>query len=168
MPPPQTQQPPPTAVLAYATRPAVPEDLPAINALHGRCSLATRFARYQCARSSLKESEYQHLLDAGSTWVTTPADSDEVVIAVTHLLHTSTPAVRELALLIDEAWQGQRLGGRLADLALDAARADPSCRAVSVLTGATNRRMLRILRRRGAVIPPAHGPTLDITLTVER
>lgn len=151
------------------TRPAELEDLAAVNDLHARCSLTSRFARYQSARSRIKESEFSRLLHptAGLTWITTLMPPSPTVIAVTHLLHTSTPQVRELAVLIDDAWQGQGLGTRLVGSALNTARTDTSCRAVSVLTGADNERLLRILRRHGAVIPPAHGPTLDIMLTVE-
>jgi GNAT superfamily N-acetyltransferase len=150
------------------TRPARPEDLAGINDLHDRCSLESRFARYQCARRSLKEAEYRYLLCAGPAWVTVLTSEEQTVIAVTHLVQTGTPEVRELAVLIDDAWQSQGLGGRLVDTALDAARADPSCRAVSALTSSTNQRMLRILCSRGAACPPVNGPTLDITLNVER
>ncbi|MFD7954394.1 hypothetical protein ACFV4X_12955 [Streptomyces ardesiacus] len=43
------------------TRPATLDDFNAVNALHDRCSLATRFARYQAARRSLRLAEFHHL-----------------------------------------------------------------------------------------------------------
>ncbi|MFF4205573.1 GNAT family N-acetyltransferase [Streptomyces sp. NPDC001668] len=144
MPPPQIQQTTPLAV----TRAAHYTDLPAVNALHARCSLASTYARYRCARRSLTRREWTRLVHpaAGRTWVTSPTGQPETVIAVTHLLRTSMPGVCELALLVEDAWQGQGLGTRLAAEALAAAEADASCRRVELLAGAGCDQLLRQLR----------------------
>jgi RimJ/RimL family protein N-acetyltransferase len=130
------------------TRTAQLADLPAVNALHARCSLATTYARYRCARRSLERREWARLVHpaAGLTWVTGPAEQPELVIAVTHLLKTGKPGVSELAVLVEDSWQGRGIGTRLATEALAAAGADPSCQRVEVLTGSDNERQLGRLR----------------------
>lgn len=155
--------------LPTLTSPATPDDLQDANALHARCSLETRFARYGSARRTLSRTEWAHLInpDRGITWVTRqdgdPAEAD--VVALTHLMRTECEGVHELALLVEDLWQSEGLGTALARHALAVARAE-SVRELTLLVGSGNRRMQSILRRFGAAVPPARGATVNITVPV--
>jgi GNAT superfamily N-acetyltransferase len=149
----------------FTTRRARLHDLDAVNALHQRCSLENRYARYATPRRKLEEKEWSRLVHpaAGVTWLTTLRDSPDTAVAVTHLLKTRSPGTYELAVLIDDPRQGAGLGGRLTEQALRAA-ADEGCRTVTATLGAGNRRAIAILRRRGVTIPaPDHG-VIDVTI----
>ncbi|MFG2211032.1 GNAT family N-acetyltransferase [Streptomyces sp. NPDC048638] len=153
----------------FTTRRAHLGDLDLVNALHHACSLDTRYARYATPRRELKPSEFARLVHpaAGDAWITTlhdHAEGTETAVALTHLLKTSTDGLYELAVLVGDPWQGQGLGAHLTDQALAAAAADPNCRTVTAMFGASNRRALRILRRRNITIPPASGGVIDVTL----
>ncbi|WP_019061547.1 GNAT family N-acetyltransferase [Streptomyces prunicolor] len=151
------------------TSPATPDDIQDANALHARCSLETRFARYGAARRTLSRAEWEHLTnpDRGITWATRPAGdpAEADVVALTHLMHTEDEGVHELALLVDDSWQGQGLGSALARNVLAVARTT-SVRELTLLVGSDNRRMQSILRRLGAVLPPARGTTVNIVVPV--
>nr|AHE39152.1 GCN5-related N-acetyltransferase [Streptomyces sp. FR1] len=155
--------------LPTLTSPATANDLQDANALHARCSLETRFARYGSARRTLARTEWAHLInpERGITWITRqdrdPAEAD--VVALTHLMHTDDEGVRELALLVEDSWQSEGLGTALAQHALAVARAE-SVRKLTLLVGSDNRRMQSILRRLGATLPAARGTTVNITVPV--
>ncbi|MEV7887500.1 N-acetyltransferase family protein [Streptomyces sp. NPDC002817] len=148
---------------------ATADDLQDANALHARCSLETRFARYGGARRTLSRAEWAHLInpERGITWVTRqdgdPAEAD--VVALTHLMHTDTEGVRELALLVEDSWQSEGLGTALARHALAVARTE-SVRELTLLVVSGNRRMQSMLRRFGIVLPPARGTTVNIAVPV--
>ncbi|MGW1362940.1 N-acetyltransferase family protein [Streptomyces chartreusis] len=149
------------------TRPATEGDLDAVNDLHRRCTLDSRFSRYQAARRSLSASEWSSLVrpDRGRSWVTHPGDAPHLVIAATHLLHTGHDHVGELGLLIEDAWQSRGLGTQLTRYAIAQAPA-LGVRAITVMTGRDNARMLRICRSFGAHTPRHDGSTVSLTLPV--
>ncbi|MFD7552311.1 GNAT family N-acetyltransferase [Streptomyces sp. NPDC059816] len=138
------------------TRLARADDLDQINALHARCTLATRFSRYQAARRDLRPAEWRQLTDParGTTWITALAGDPEQAVAVTHLMRTDRDGVRELGLLIEDSRQRQRLGTQLTG------------HAIAVMTGADNRAMLTIARNRGAVLPLPTSSTVDLDIPV--
>jgi RimJ/RimL family protein N-acetyltransferase len=150
-----------------STRPAFPNDLNAVNAMHTRASLASRYSRYHTARGHLTPADWQRLTssDRGLTWVTQPADDDRSVIAVCHLMHNGSGDVGELSMLVEDAWQDAGLGTALAHHALRSAQ-QLGMQAVHVMTQHDNRRMLSICRRLGGVIPRPTGPTVDLVLPV--
>ncbi|QDN54039.1 GNAT family N-acetyltransferase [Streptomyces sp. S1D4-20] len=149
------------------TRVARAEDLDQVNALHARCTLATRFSRYQAARRDLRPADWSHLTDParGTTWITTLAGAPEQAIAVSHLMRTDRDGVRELGLLIEDERQHQRLGTQLTGHAVDHA-VSIGCHTIAVMTGAGNQAMLAIARRRGATIPRAMSSTVDLDIPV--
>ncbi|MEV5282650.1 GNAT family N-acetyltransferase [Streptomyces sp. NPDC006692] len=149
------------------TRLARADDLDQINALHARCTLATRFSRYQAARRDLRPAEWRQLTDParGTTWITALAGDPEQAVAVTHLMRTDRDGVRELGLLIEDSRQRQRLGTQLTGHAI-AHAATLGCHAVAVMTGADNRAMLTIARNRGAVLPLPTSSTVDLDIPV--
>ncbi|MEW1760518.1 GNAT family N-acetyltransferase [Streptomyces cyaneofuscatus] len=163
---PAAPKPTPTTDSPFTTRPAHLGDLDLVNALHHACSLDSRYARYATPRRELKPSEFARLVHpaAGDTWITTRPESPETAVALTHLLKTRTAGVYELAVLVGDPWQGQGLGAHLTEQALAAAAANPNCRSVTAMFGASNRRALRILSRRNITIPAASAGVIDVTL----
>ncbi|MEU3639991.1 GNAT family N-acetyltransferase [Streptomyces albogriseolus] len=150
------------------TRPATLDDFDAVNALHDRCSLATRFARYQAARRSLRVAEFHHLTrpDRSLTWVTHPEDDPQQVIATTSLVRTTEPDTAELGIMIEDPWQNRGLGTTLAQYARAQART-LGCSLMTVMTGSDNVRMLKIMKTLGAARPAIHSSTVDLTVPVE-
>lgn len=157
---------PPLTTAPFTTRRANLGDLDQVNALHHRCSLHSRYARYATGRRELKPSEFARLVHpaAGTSWLTTLQDDPGTAVAITHLLKTCSTGVFELAILIGDPWQGRGLGAELTAHALEAATDDPNCRTVTAMFGAGNRRALAILRRRGITVPTSSVGVVDAVL----
>lgn len=149
------------------TRPAVPADHTAVNAMHDRCSPESRFRRYQTARLGLTRAEWLSLTrpDRGVSWITHPAEDPGRIVAATHVFRTATTGNGELAILVENSWQSVGLGTILVRRALrQAGRLGMA--SVQVLTHRDNHRMLSICRSFGARIPQTGGPTVDLTLAI--
>ncbi|MEV7513216.1 GNAT family N-acetyltransferase [Streptomyces sp. NPDC091201] len=149
------------------TRPATLADYDAVNQLHDRSSLASRFARYQSARRDLRFAEWSHLTnpDRAGSWVSHPRHSPHDVVATMNLVRTTDSSTAELGLLIEDGWQGRGLGTALAAQARATAR-NLGCSSLLVVTGADNVRMLKIMRRLGATPARTGGTTLAFSLPV--
>ncbi|MEU2336167.1 GNAT family N-acetyltransferase [Streptomyces sp. NPDC013172] len=129
---------------------AVEADHGDVSEMHARTSRESRYDRYQSARPGLTPADWSSLVrpDRGLSWVTRPSATPGTVVAVSHLMHTSTAGVGELGLLVEDTWQNAGLGSCLVRHAL--ARADRlGLRAVTVMTGRSNHRMLAICRSLG-------------------
>jgi hypothetical protein len=97
---------------ALTVRRAGPDDVDAVVDLHARCSLTSRLRRYLAGTNCPSEATLATLLapDAGHTLVA--EDEQGRIIAMGNLMWDGeTP---ELALLIEDVWQRQRLGTALA------------------------------------------------------
>ncbi|MET8454741.1 GNAT family N-acetyltransferase [Streptomyces sp. NPDC005209] len=115
--------------------------------------------------------EWRYLCDwsNGTTLVTVPLHEPTRVIAVTHLLRTPVPHVRELGILVEDSWQGQGqgLGTLLARYAVDLARTHTlDCYEITAMTGIDNQRTLSILRGLHARVTGRDGHTLGTVLQV--
>ncbi|MGW3929799.1 N-acetyltransferase family protein [Streptomyces microflavus] len=149
------------------TRAATLDDFGAVNALHERCSLATRFSRYQAARRTLRLAEFQHLTrpDRSLTWVTYPEDDPHRIVATTNLVRTTEAGEAELGIMVEDPWQSRGLGTALVQYARTQARTF-GCSSMAVMTGSDNVRMLKIMRALGAAPPAIHSSTVDLTVPV--
>lgn len=149
------------------TRTATLDDFDAVNALHERCSLPTRFARYQGARRSLRIAEFHHLTrpDRSITWVTHPAGDPHQLVATTNLIRTTEAGAAELGIMIEDPWQSRGLGTSLVQYAHAQAR-EFGCSSMVVMTGSDNVRMLKIMMALGADRPVIRSSTVDLTLPV--
>jgi RimJ/RimL family protein N-acetyltransferase len=127
--------------------------------MHGRCSSDTLYSRYQTIRTALRKREWDQLIRPGHglSWVTVPIDAPDTVVAVSHLLRGDTERCGELALLVEDCWQGEGLGTTLTRGVLSRA-ADLGMSAVEVLTSSSNRRMNAICRALGARPALPSGP----------
>ncbi|MET8816520.1 GNAT family N-acetyltransferase [Streptomyces sp. NPDC004549] len=149
------------------TRAATLDDFDAVNALHERCSLHTRFARYQAARRSLRLAEFHHLTrpDRSLTWVTHPEDDRDQLVATTNLVRTTSAGAAELGIMIEDPWQSRGLGTALVQYARTQARTF-GCSSIVVMTGSDNVRMLKIMTALGAARPTIRSSTVDFALPV--
>ncbi|HSA53826.1 MAG TPA: GNAT family N-acetyltransferase [Yinghuangia sp.] len=129
-------------------RPGRADDVDEVQHMHDRCSPESRRLRYFTAIPRLPRVALERLLvpRAGVTLVAVRPDGG--VAAVGSLLHTHDPGSGELALLVEDDWQGRGLGTamlrRLGSLAR--ARGMAELRA-HVLPG--NGRMLGVFDRAG-------------------
>ncbi|MFF9458369.1 GNAT family N-acetyltransferase [Streptomyces flaveolus] len=149
------------------TRLAVEGDYPAVGALHARCSPESLHSRYLSGRRDIRLPEWRHLVDpaAGWTWVSAPEEDPGRVIAVSHVLHVDTGdrTTGELGILVEDGWQGQRLGTQLTRAALSHSLAR-GLHSVVIVAGGTNVRMVRIGKALGAVVPRVFSPVVEMTL----
>lgn len=148
------------------TRPASEAHYEAMNRMHARSSLESRFSRYQAARRMLRPSEWTSLIrpERGLSWVTHPVGSPNLVIATTHLLRAGD-RTGELALLVEDAWQNVGLGRGLTRYVLAQASV-LGLQSVLVRTERSNSRMLAICRILGAYTAhhDEHGTDVDLIL----
>lgn len=149
------------------TRLATIDDFDAVNALHERCSLQTRFARYQSARRALRLAEFRHLTHPGRslTWISHPDSDPDQIIATMNLVRTQNADAAELGIMIEDPWQSRGLGTSLVHYARRRARAF-GCSSVVAMTGSTNVRIIKILRGLGAHPSAMIGTTVEVTLSV--
>ncbi|WP_424872041.1 GNAT family N-acetyltransferase [Streptomyces sp. SAI-229] len=150
------------------TAQATMNDFASVNSLHRRMSLDSLYSRYQSARRELTESEWRQLTEptCGLTWVTRPEPNASSAIAVTHVMFSTEERVGELGVLVDEAWQSRGLGTELSRHALSQARL-LGLRAVTVMTGRDNGRMIRICRTLGGHLTGTTSHIVDFSLPVD-
>ncbi|NUQ96233.1 MAG: N-acetyltransferase [Streptomyces sp.] len=156
------------SVLADGTRvisrPAARADLDAVNGLYRRCSDESLRARHLTGRSEIKPHEWEGWVDVrrAITLLTATTKAPGEVIAMTNLIQTHTPGCVEVAVLVEDAWQ-RRLGlgtclvGYAAGLA-----ALHGYTSFTAEVGATNGRMLAILRRLRVTVPRPTSSTVSI------
>lgn len=93
-------------------RRATPDDLDAIVEMHGRCSLTSRLRRYLAGTSCPTPTVLARLVSPTEGHSLVVEDAAGRIVALANLMWTGETA--ELALLIEDAWQRQRLGTALA------------------------------------------------------
>ncbi|HEY8983358.1 MAG TPA: GNAT family N-acetyltransferase [Streptomyces sp.] len=151
------------------TRTATTDDVDAVNLMHARSSLRSRFARYHGARHGVTHREWERLCDParGTTLVTVPLDEPARIVAATHLMRTQVPHVRELGILVEDAWQRRGLGSALARYAVGLAHTHTlDCREITVMTGSSNRAVLSILRLLNARVTERDGSAVNVVIPV--
>ncbi|MGW7314680.1 GNAT family N-acetyltransferase [Streptomyces sp. NPDC054865] len=134
--------------------------------MHTRCSLRSRFNRYQASRRGLSSREWTRWIDGarGWTWVTRKADSPTVV-AVTNLLCTSERSVLELSLLVEDEFQRQGIGRFLAAQARLTALSS-GCRSIRAYAGRDNQGVLQLIHEVPSVGVSYSGTIAEARLEV--
>lgn len=132
---------------AIAVRPVRPDDLAAFERMWGRLSEESIYRRFHSPirRLSLKLRRYLVEVDHGDRDALVAVAAGEVIAVARYHRCAEEPDTAEVAVLVEDAWQGRGLGVRmLRELASLASR-----RGIDVLTGevqADNRQMLHIVR----------------------
>ncbi|WP_326580451.1 GNAT family N-acetyltransferase [Actinacidiphila glaucinigra] len=144
-------------------------DLPQVNAMHRRCSPASRRARYHQSRESLKPSEWRTLCGHGTgwTWLARPAADDGRILGMVSVLPYSNRSSWDLSILIDDAWQGRRLGTIMARHAVASTQA-AGVDSLEALVERDNVRSLKLLRRLGAAIRFSDAFTAEAHIRLRR
>lgn len=133
-------------------RPLTCTDRPAVQAMHRRCSVQTM--RWRClqvpARSPAGDVadalvDWMFDLALGHTLVATHGDQ---VVGIGHVMHAEPAGAGDIGLLVEDAWQGQRLGTALLDLITELA-GRTGFRRLHADVSLDNQRMLHMLGRRG-------------------
>ena len=130
----------------------------AVRDLHERCSPETRRNRYFTATPALPPRLFERLCDRtrGQSFV---ACHDGQVVALASLLLTPEPGIGEIALLVEDRWQGRGLGRALANMLLQSA-CDLGLAEVKASMLSDNARMRRLLVSLGATLSYTDDPGL--------
>lgn len=128
----------------------------AVRDLHERCSPESRRFRYFTPLPSLPSRIFDRMCDRtrGHSLV---AGYDGQVVALADLVFTPDPGIAEMALLVEDRWQGRGLGTALARMLLREA-GELGFAEVRVTMLADNTRMRRLLLSLGATIAYTEDP----------
>lgn len=146
-------------------RPARPEDLDSVLRMHERLSSNTLFLRYLVPY--VPGPVPGHLRDV----LNRPVEEGEVLVAVQgaeviglgyYVVRSNRPDTAEPALLIEDRFQGQGIGGRLLAQLIHAAQAR-GIQYFDAMAHASNGPMLHLLRRSG---DPTHTERDGSVLTM--
>jgi len=144
-------------------RPADPQDVEAVRAMHQRCSVRSRYRRYLSSTGVPSDAALRRLLQPGNGYPLVAAH-DGVVVALVGLTWDGPEA--ELAVLVVDAWQRRGLGTALARRALKLASM-AGREAVHVHTHADNLPMIRTICRLGLPLRVAtDGPIVTLSVHV--
>ncbi|MGX2998484.1 GNAT family N-acetyltransferase [Streptomyces sp. JNUCC 64] len=138
---------------------AVPADLVAAKALHQRCSADTLRARYHGVTQDTDRS-LRRLLDPDTGHTLAARTASGVLVGLGHLLWDGDET--EVALLVEDAWQGRGVGGELLGGLVALARASGR-ESVYAVTRTSNTAMVATMR--GLGLPLDHRAE-DGTLVV--
>jgi GNAT superfamily N-acetyltransferase len=152
-------------------RAAGPDDLPAVVAMHERCSARTRRHRYVGGAAEWERARppvglLARLLDPGrcTTLLAEVPSAGDRIVAMATLVGEGTQA--EVALLVEDGWQGRGLGtALLRRLAALAARVGYA--AIVAYAHAENQAALRALRRVGEPRIEHDGGVVTVTLPLD-
>ncbi|TDD10927.1 GNAT family N-acetyltransferase [Nonomuraea deserti] len=128
----------------------------AVRDLHDRCSPESRRFRYFTALPVLPERVFDRMCDRnrGHSLV---AGHDGQVVGLANLMFTSDPGSAEMAILVEDRWQGRGLGAVMARLLVHAAR-DLGYAEVRATLLSDNARMRRLLISLGATLGYTEDP----------
>ena len=146
---------PPTRVSVQLTdgaqvlvRAATAADAPLIAALHARCSPQTRSLRSLPTRPVLSAAVLRQLIGADDTTSLVAVTPDGgAAIGLANLVPAGS-GTAEIALLVEDAWQGRGLGTALARNLIELARKEGITEIVAV-SQVNNSALTRVLRRAG-------------------
>ncbi|WP_062429524.1 GNAT family N-acetyltransferase [Herbidospora daliensis] len=150
--------------IELVTRPMTLDDAQGVREMHERCSPESLRSRYFGPVPRLSDAVMRLFTnpERGVTLVTHLAGEPGRVVAMTNLMDLGAGEA-EVAMLVEDRWQGRGLGRVLMRCAVALA---PSRRArvITASVYATNARMLAILEGAGAEKPSMTGLVLDVRL----
>lgn len=131
-----------------AIRLARPEDTEAISEMHSRSSETTRYQRYFTAVSEWREGQLRRIAGGhrGATLVAQETRGDIVGVGNVFPDRPDDTETAEIAVIVEDSWQGHGLGGRLLTHLVDLARRQGFTEVIALVL-ASNAGMLRLLDR---------------------
>jgi GNAT superfamily N-acetyltransferase len=126
-----------------------PEDAPALQRLHARCSERTIYLRFFGPMKKLSDEQARYFastdgVDHFGLVALDPQDPNEI-IAVVRYARKPGDERAEYAALVEDDWQGQGVGAALTHRLIDEARGN-GVRSFYALVKAGNKRMLSVLQ----------------------
>ena len=126
-----------------------PDDAPALQRLHARCSERTIYLRFfgSMKKSSGEQARYfasTDGVDHCGLVALDPEDQNEIIAVVRYARNPGNERA-EYAALVEDSWQGQGIGAALTHRLIDEARCN-RVRSFYAPVKAGNKRMLSILR----------------------
>ena len=126
-----------------------PEDAPALQRLHARCSERTIYLRFFGSMETLSDEKARYFastdgVDHFGLVALDPEDQNEI-IAVVRYARSSGSERAEYAALAEDRWQGQGIGASLTRRLIDRARRNGVRFFYATVKGG-NKRMLNVLR----------------------
>jgi RimJ/RimL family protein N-acetyltransferase len=129
-------------------RPATAADSPLVAALHARCSPQTRALRSLPTRPGLAAALLQQLIGAdGSVSVLAVTTDGGAAVGLANLFTGGSDSA-EVALLVEDSWQGRGVGTALARKLVELARA-AELTELTAVSQVGNSSLTRVLRRAG-------------------
>jgi len=126
-----------------------PDDAPALQRLHARCSERTIYLRFFGPMKNLSDELARYFastdgVDQFGLVALHPQDPEEI-IAVVRYARKPGDERAEYAALVEDSWQGQGIGAALTHRLIDEARGNRVGSFYALVKGA-NKRMLNVLR----------------------
>ena len=134
--------------IQLATRPMQPDDEERLYRLWPRLSPDTVYRRFHSPVRGLPDETVHHLVDVDHDRreAVVATVGDEVVGVARYDRSPADPSVAEVAVLVEDAWQGVGLGRQLVTTLADLARRR-GVRTVTATVQADNDRMVWLIRR---------------------
>lgn len=134
--------------IQLATRPMQPDDEERLYRLWPRLSPDTVYRRFHSPIRALPDETVHHLVDVDHDRreAVVATVGDEVVGVARYDRSPADPSVAEVAVLVEDAWQGVGLGRQLVTTLADLARRR-GVRTVTATVQADNDRMVWLIRR---------------------
>src|SRR5215213_293611 len=126
-----------------------PEDAPALQRLHARCSERTIYLRFFGSMRKLSDEQVRYFastdgVDHFGLIALDPEDPNEIIAVVRYARKPGNERA-EYATLVEDSWQGQGVGAALTHRLIDEARGN-RVRSFYALVKGGNKRMLNVLQ----------------------
>ncbi len=144
---------------------ARPEDTEAVADMHGRSSEETRYQRYFTPNTDWREDQLRRIAGGhrGATLVAVNWRGDIVGLGNVFPDRPDDTATAEIAVIVEDAWQGRGLGGRMLEHLVELARRQ-GFDEVLALVLASNGGMVRLLERMDLDWTRSSDPDLGPTI----
>ena len=125
---------------------ARPQDTVAVAAMHERCSQASTYQRYFTPMDSWREQNLRRISGGhrGATLVATDGGTQVVALGNVFPVGSGESSSAELAVIVEDAWQGRGLGRRMLEHLVDVA-SELGFTTVTAYVLAENAGMIRLL-----------------------
>jgi RimJ/RimL family protein N-acetyltransferase len=129
-----------------------PDDAPALQRLHSRCSERTIYLRFFGPMKELSDEKARYFASTDSSdhfgLVALDPEDPNQIIAVVRYARKPGDERAEYAALVEDRWQGQGIGASLTHRLIEEARGN-EVRSFYALVKGANRRMLNVFRHLG-------------------